>query len=105
MVAQNSRAGLQAVSPLSPLAGHNLLDVRHTEEQQSRPLNTDGVRHVPQNELGKVDTESIASTDLVVCERGTRSAEVVRWLAKRGISACYLGGGLRWRELTGLPLA
>jgi rhodanese-related sulfurtransferase len=33
----------------------------------------------------------------VVCAHGTRSAEVVRWLAQRGIRARYLGGGVSWR--------
>ena len=38
---------------------------------------------------------------LVVCERGTRSAEAVRWLRSRGVDASYLGGGLRLRSRQG----
>ncbi len=36
---------------------------------------------------------------VVACERGTRSAEAVRWVTQQGISATYLGGGPRWRAL------
>ena len=36
------------------------------------------------------------ATALIVCERGTRSAEAVRLLRRRGVRARYLGGGLRW---------
>ncbi|MBW1882487.1 MAG: hypothetical protein JRJ58_03085 [Deltaproteobacteria bacterium] len=34
---------------------------------------------------------------VVVCERGTRSAEAVRLLRRHGVHARYLGGGLHWR--------
>ena len=38
---------------------------------------------------------------LVVCERGTRSAETVRYLLGGGEGARYLGGGLQWRYAAG----
>jgi rhodanese-related sulfurtransferase len=38
---------------------------------------------------------------LVICEQGTRSAEVVRLLRHSGIDARYLGGGLHWVSAIG----
>ena len=53
-------------------------------------------------ELGALSSrldEIDPATALVVCEKGTRSAEAVRLLQRRGIRARYIGGGLRWRTL------
>jgi rhodanese-related sulfurtransferase len=103
MVAINMEDGVVGRSPAERLRDQVLLDVRHPDESEARPLPSDTVITVPQEalreHLGEIDNREW----LVVCERGTRSAEAVRLLQGRGIAAQYLGGGLRWRGLTGRP--
>lgn len=95
-VAQNQERGLEVVAPLADLAGEHLLDVRHAQESAARPASAAEVRLLPQ-EAVRANAATLDGGDwLVVCEHGTRSAEVARWLATRGIHARYLGGGLRW---------
>ena len=55
-----------------------------------------GTVNIPLGELGERIDELDDSIDLVLCERGTRSAEALRLLLDRGIGARYLSGGLRW---------
>jgi rhodanese-related sulfurtransferase len=102
MVAQNQQQGLESLSPLTELEGLSVLDVRHTHESESRPVASSRAERLPQSEL-RAQAEHLKDQEwLVVCERGTRSAEVARWLLARGNKARYLGGGLRWRALAGL---
>jgi rhodanese-related sulfurtransferase len=102
MVAQNQQRGLQALSPLTALEGLPVLDVRHARESEARPVAGGRAELLPQSEL-RAEAERLKSQEwLVVCERGTRSAEVAQWLQSRGDKARYLGGGLRWRALAGL---
>lgn len=102
MVAENAEDGIDACCPEISLDGYQVLDVRHPEEVAARPLGLAGVTCIPQEELRERLDEIELRPWVVVCERGTRSAEVVRWLKGRGGSAVYLGGGLRWRTLAGL---
>jgi len=103
MVAQNQERGLDAVSPLSPLSNARLLDVRHPHESQARPVPANNVVLLPQAHLRERARDLDPGEWLVVCERGTRAAEVARWLSTRSLTARYLGGGLRWRGLAGDP--
>jgi len=97
--AQNQEDGVQARSPLAPVGGATVLDVRHQWEREERPANGGHALAVPLGEL-RTEVEALReNTELVVCERGARAAEAVRMLAAAGRGAAYLGGGLRWRQL------
>jgi NADPH-dependent 2,4-dienoyl-CoA reductase/sulfur reductase-like enzyme/rhodanese-related sulfurtransferase len=95
--AQNQEAGVEAVSPADLPQGNVILDVRLPEEAKVQPA-PEGGQQIPLGELrdrlGEVDKR----TDLVVCERGTRSTEAVRLLRRKGILARYIGGGLLWNK-------
>lgn len=101
MVAENREDGVAVLAPGGLRAGQAILDVRHPEEIEARPLDLPDVTTIPLESL----RERLGDVDLrpwvVVCERGTRSAEATRLLGTRGVNATYLGGGLRWRELAG----
>ena len=73
--------------------------MRHPEEREARPAEAGSVLTMPLEELRERRSELSSGPWVVACERGTRSAEAVRWLTQQGISATYLGGGLRWRAL------
>jgi NADPH-dependent 2,4-dienoyl-CoA reductase/sulfur reductase-like enzyme/rhodanese-related sulfurtransferase len=98
MAALNQEQGTIAVSPLADLDGCPVLDVRLAEERSARPLEASRLVAM---EIGQVrergrDDLPEAGT-VVVCERGTRSAEVAGWVGRHGGSARYLGGGMAWR--------
>jgi len=99
MVAENQEAGLVTLAPGALREELGILDVRHLEESGDRPVELPDITGIPLDAL----RERLGDVDLrpwvVVCERGTRSAEAVRLLRTRGYTATYLGGGLRWREL------
>jgi NADPH-dependent 2,4-dienoyl-CoA reductase/sulfur reductase-like enzyme/rhodanese-related sulfurtransferase len=101
MVAQNQRDGIESVSPEESWDDLSILDVRSAEDAGQSPAAPDGVVQIP---LGELDERAIELDDtehLVVCARGTRSAEATRVLARRGVRARYLGGGLSWRTKMG----
>lgn len=99
--ALNQEDGVTAAPPDATHAGAVALDVRLADEAQERPAALGRGTNIPLGELaGRLD-EVDEATDLVVCERGPRSAEAVRLLRRRGIRARYLGGGLHWRTATG----
>jgi NADPH-dependent 2,4-dienoyl-CoA reductase/sulfur reductase-like enzyme/rhodanese-related sulfurtransferase len=99
MVGLNQEEGIEALPPLSSLSDVQLLDVRHPREREARPAEAGSVLTVALEQLRERRDELGAGPWVVACERGTRSAEAVRWLTQQGISASYLGGGLRWRAL------
>jgi len=102
VVAENVEDGIEVRCPEASLDGFQVLDVRHPAEIEARPLNLAGITCITPEQLRK-DLDQIQLRPwVVVCERGTRSAEVVRWLRGRGVAAVYLGGGLRWRAQAGL---
>lgn len=89
--------GIRAKSPDSDLSRAVVLDVRLAEEIERRPVGPDGAPVVPLGKLRERLSEVDAETDVVVCERGPRSAEAVRILHERGIRARFLGGGMHWK--------
>jgi NADPH-dependent 2,4-dienoyl-CoA reductase/sulfur reductase-like enzyme/rhodanese-related sulfurtransferase len=95
--AQNQEDGIEAGSPLDGPEGATVLDVRLPDEVEERPA-AEGARRIPLGELRQRLGEIDEAVDLVLCERGTRSAEAVRLLRRKGIRARYVGGGLRWRR-------
>lgn len=98
-VAQNQEDGIIACSPLENLAGEAVLDVRHADERQERPLAGGGTTALPLEELRARGEELGKGPWMAVCERGTRAAETLRWLQAHGRYARYLGGGLRLRAM------
>jgi NADPH-dependent 2,4-dienoyl-CoA reductase/sulfur reductase-like enzyme/rhodanese-related sulfurtransferase len=97
MAAQNQLEGIEMVSPLTDLRSATVLDVRASEEREERPLTAGDLVEIDYIELrGRFD-EVPEGRLLVVCAHGTRSAEVVRWLRRRGSDARFLGGGMSWR--------
>ncbi len=97
-VARNHMEGVRCMSPLATVAGHRVLDVRLAAEQKARPWRWGESLHIPMEELrSRLAELDNAGPWFVVCERGTRSAEAVRWLGERGLDARYLGGGMIWR--------
>lgn len=100
-VARNSAEGVECVSPLAHPSDVNVLDVRLAEERAACPWNGGNSVPIPLEELSR----KVAELDrgcpwLVVCERGTRSAEAVRMLQRSGCSAKFLGGGMLWKTAT-----
>lgn len=101
MVAGNREDGVPVLAPGSLRAGAAILDVRHPEECEARPLDLPDVKRIPVEALRERLDEVDLRPWVVVCERGTRSAEAVRLLGAHGIEAAYLGGGLQWRDKAG----
>ena len=96
--AGNELDGIEAESPLMDLSAATVLDVRIDEERADHPIEAGAVVEIEIGELRKRADEIPDDGPLVVvCAHGTRSAEAVRWLAGRGISARYMGGGMSWR--------
>ena len=100
-VAQNQEDGIVGRPPSTGLADLRVLDVRHPEESEARPVGSEDVVLAPLESLRAASRAGGDDPLLVVCERGTRSAEAVRWLRSRGVDASYLGGGLRLRSRQG----
>jgi rhodanese-related sulfurtransferase len=97
MIAQNQEDGIEAASPQELATAGSLLDVRSNEEAEESPVPAGRVSRIPLDELSGRLEEVDDATELVVCGRGTRSSEAVRFLRERGIAVRYLGGGLKWR--------
>ena len=104
MAAENVEEGVEVRCPEAGLDGFQVLDVRRPEEIEARPLDLAGVTCITPEDLRERQDEIEFLPWVVVCERGTRAAEVVRWLRGRGVTAVYFGGGLRWSSLAGLGL-
>ena len=100
-VARNHLEGVHCASPMAAVDGRRILDVRLAAEQEARPWRWGESLHIPVEELRSRMAElDHLATWLVVCERGTRSAEAVRWLCRENLDAHYLGGGMIWRYKT-----
>lgn len=103
LAAQNQEEGGEAHSPEFAAQGWSLIDVRREEERRVRPLPFPGesvsVSAIRQGEMGRGGPPW-----LVVCERGTRGAEVARLLFQRGQPVQYLAGGLSWQRAAGRPV-
>ncbi len=101
-VAQNQQDGVLACSPLETLDGWRILDVRMPEETKAQPIKAADVTVIPLEEVRSRMAELTGERWLVICARGTRSAELVRLFGSRGIEARYLGGGMAWRMYAGV---
>jgi len=97
MAAQNEEDGIGSVSPTEPWGGNAVLDVRSSDEIENGPVSAERLIRIPLDELERRMSELEDPPGVVVCERGTRSAEAVRLLRRHGVHARYLGGGLHWR--------
>ncbi len=95
--AENQLEGIEGLSPLAGLSGETVLDVRVDEERAERPLSVGAVTEIEFTEVRTRFADLSGGPLVVVCAHGTRSAEVARWLAGRGVAARYLGGGMSWR--------
>ena len=93
----NQVEGIESVSPTIDLSTETVLDVRVPEEREERPLTAGKLSEIEVSEVRDRADEVPAGPLLVACAHGTRSAEVVRWLAHRGVQARYIGGGVSWR--------
>jgi rhodanese-related sulfurtransferase len=97
MAAQNQVDGIEAVSPLIELDSATVLDLRIDDERGERPLTAGRLVEIEASEIRARVGDVPEGEILVACAHGTRSAEVVRWLAQQGRAARYLGGGVSWR--------
>jgi NADPH-dependent 2,4-dienoyl-CoA reductase/sulfur reductase-like enzyme/rhodanese-related sulfurtransferase len=97
MVARNQIEGIESTSPQESWSERGVLDVRSPAETAARPAEGDRLIRIPLEQLAERVGEVEDSVDVVICERGARSAEAVRLLRRHGLRARYLGGGLHWR--------
>lgn len=99
--AANQEDGLPARSPLAARPESVSLDVRTPDEVEANAADMATV-HIELSQLRARAGEVPGGDLLVVCARGTRSAEAARWLGRTGRRVHYLGGGLRWRRAAGV---
>jgi NADPH-dependent 2,4-dienoyl-CoA reductase/sulfur reductase-like enzyme/rhodanese-related sulfurtransferase len=95
--ALNQEEGVEADVPLRGVEAATLLDVRLPEEREMASVEAGEVLPVPLDQLRARAGDLGEGPWLVLCERGTRSAEAVRILRHAGAEAHYLGGGIQWR--------
>lgn len=99
--ALNQDDGVEADVPLRGVEAATLLDVRLPEEREHASLEAGEVLPVSLDQLRARAADLGRGPWLVLCERGTRSAEAVRILRHAGADAHYLGGGIQWRGAAG----
>lgn len=103
------RSGVPSVGPDDIGADAVLLDVREDDEWVAGHV--EGARHIPMGELPGRFPEVADLADaapsgelVVVCRSGGRSAQVVAWLARNGVDAVNLDGGMgAWAD-AGRPM-
>jgi NADPH-dependent 2,4-dienoyl-CoA reductase/sulfur reductase-like enzyme/rhodanese-related sulfurtransferase len=100
-VALNQEDGVEAVGPEELLDDYCILDIRHAYEAEQVTLANKDQTLLPLAELRSRLDELKGKDWLVVCARGTRSAEAARYLINNKISAKYLAGGVHWKILNG----
>jgi NADPH-dependent 2,4-dienoyl-CoA reductase/sulfur reductase-like enzyme/rhodanese-related sulfurtransferase len=100
-VAANQEDGIASISPTASMDGVTVLDVRTDDEAAANAVDV-AAKHIELSEVRQRESEVPDGDLLVVCARGTRSAEAARWLARNGRELRYLGGGLRWRRAAGI---
>jgi pyruvate/2-oxoglutarate dehydrogenase complex dihydrolipoamide dehydrogenase (E3) component/rhodanese-related sulfurtransferase len=101
--ALNQEDGIEACSPTARL--DSVLDVRLPEEREARPAPAHHSEGLSVGALRNGSGVRENAPELVVCERGTRSAEASRLLRVAGHKVRYLGGGLMWRTASGTEKA
>ena len=83
-----------------------LLDVREDDEWAAGHV--EGAHHVPMGDvparLDEVAGLADAGELVVVCRSGARSARVVAWLARNGVDAVNLDGGMGAWASAGRPM-
>ena len=97
-LAQNQEDGLQAVGPLGPFEAATFIDLRDEPTRARFPLDLDPL--VP-GDLAALRKDSSALAEgrfVIACGHGTRSAQALSGLRRRGIEASYLGGGSSWQR-------
>jgi len=95
MIIAQKEDNVKSISPeLSKIANDILLDVRTDDEFQDSPIEFDAI-HVPQDQLRQRKGELDSSNPIhVICRRGPRSFEAVRFLKNQGVeNVDYIGGG------------
>jgi NADPH-dependent 2,4-dienoyl-CoA reductase/sulfur reductase-like enzyme len=96
MAMARDQDGVEAVGPGEQVAAF-CVDIRTPEEAGAAPSEEASV-HVPMGEL-RARVDELPEGELaILCEKGPRSMDVVRWLgAKRGAQVRYLAGGRSFR--------
>lgn len=90
------------------LADHDnsavLIDVRERDEYQ--PRHAQGAINIPMSEFVARMAETPKDKDaLIICEHGSRSAQVARYLMRHGYTRVYnVEGGTEQWEAAGLPM-
>ncbi len=102
MIAENHLDGVCAKAPDSDLHGLKILDVRTGDERKEIDIPGGDTLAVEQMEIRSKLSQLPSEPFMVLCSRGTRSAEVCRLLRQHGRDACYLGGGVAWLLAMGL---
>jgi len=97
--ALNHEEGVEALPPFVDLGDATVIDLRLAEESQAQPFEGEA-EGIP---LGELEPDRLPDADelVLICQRGTRSAEGVRALAASGRRARYVGGGVAWRQVGG----
>jgi rhodanese-related sulfurtransferase len=87
--------GVQGVSPSAPPEDKLVIDVRLAKETQAKPCSIENIINIPYEELRERWQEIPKEKPLMlVCAKGSRSAESLRILKEKGFTtAVYLGGG------------
>ncbi len=93
----NQEQGLQSISPVADIEKLHVLDVRLADERENKSVKCPNLSEIEMGEIRRRHEELPDRPLLIVCARGTRSAEVARWLISQGREATYLGGGMNWR--------
>jgi rhodanese-related sulfurtransferase len=95
--------GVTQVRPDEVSAGATILDVREDDEWQAGHV--EGSIHMPMREVMARRGELQATDDVVVvCRHGVRSYQVTAYLARSGVAAVNLEGGLVAWARAGGPL-
>ncbi len=95
MILAREQDGIESVVPkLVKISENILLDVRSEDEQETSPLTKQAVL-IPQDQLrSRIGELDLTKPIHVVCSRGPRSYEAVRYLKNRGATDVkYVGGG------------
>jgi rhodanese-related sulfurtransferase len=83
--------------------GAVLLDVREDDEWTAG--HAPGARHVPMSQLTRrLDEVPSADPLYVICSSGNRSARVVAFLSRQGVSAVNVAGGMHSWAAAGRPM-
>ena len=84
-------------------SGAVLLDVR--EEDEWTAGHAPDARHVPMSQLtGRLDEVPDADPLYVICRSGARSARVVAFLSRQGVTAVNVSGGMQSWAAAGRPM-